>query len=222
MTYFFRIYFFIFVFLTIQGKAQPYFDFFTAHHQYSFPVLKTAAGHKEILSSYNAIDISLPVKLQEDILVFSPSYENYFLSFRDSTPAFSVQGIKFATAFAHKWKAKAWKTTLVAVFRSVSLTKNSWNRNALQTGGAVVMAYEKNSNLTYKFGVYYNSEFFGPFILPLLGIDYRPSDRVKLFGVLGSGAGCATGGCAERVAEAAAMAGAGDFSRGWMFSAGSP
>ena len=44
--------------------------------------------------------------------------------------------------------------------------------------------YQKNENLKYKFGTYYNSEYFGFFMIPLLGIDWNISDRLNLFGVL--------------------------------------
>lgn len=44
--------------------------------------------------------------------------------------------------------------------------------------------YKKRENLKYKLGVYYNREFFGTFILPLLGIDWNINDRTNLFGIL--------------------------------------
>ena len=43
---------------------------------------------------------------------------------------------------------------------------------------------KKKETLKYKFGVYVNSEFFGIFIIPLAGIDWRIDSRNNLFGVL--------------------------------------
>ena len=41
-----------------------------------------------------------------------------------------------------------------------------------QLGGVVLMKYIKTDRLNYKFGVYANSELFGPFIIPLFGFYY--------------------------------------------------
>ena len=51
-------------------------------------------------------------------------------------------------------------------------------------GGVLLAGYTKNTNLKYKFGVYVNNEFFGVFVMPLAGIDWRINDRNNLFGIL--------------------------------------
>ncbi len=57
----------------------------------------------------------------------------------------------------------------------------------MQIGGAVLNTYLKKENLKFKFGAYYNSEFFGPFFLPLLGIDWNVNPKLNVFGVLPAG-----------------------------------
>lgn len=178
------LFLFLFLLFAIHINAQPFFDLFSVSHQTCFPLFKAKDGRTELNSAYSAVDLSVPIKLKEDFLVFSPGYENNFISFRDTTNSYSVHGYKLPVAYVHKWKAKQWKSTVLGIARLNTLSKNNWNKNSLQYGGAFVMAYEKKTNLTYKFGVYYNSEFFGPFIIPLLGIDYRPNDRLKIFGIL--------------------------------------
>ena len=56
--------------------------------------------------------------------------------------------------------------------------------NSFQMGGLVLGVYQKNKNLKYKFGVYVNTEFFGFFVMPLLGIDWNINSRNNLFGIL--------------------------------------
>lgn len=181
----FKIILFILILITTKGiNAQPFFDVLSVSNTYSFPVKSAEKNKKEIRSSYTCADLSIPIKLKEDVLVFSPGYENYFLSFQDSTPSASVQGFRLPVAFVHKWKKSLWKTTFLVIGRSNAYVKENWKDDSYQLGGAAIMAYEKKKNLTYKFGLYYNSEFFGPFFVPLLGIDYRPSDRVKIYGIL--------------------------------------
>jgi hypothetical protein len=53
-----------------------------------------------------------------------------------------------------------------------------------QSGLALLFTYNRKNDLKYKFGLYYNSEFSGPFFMPLLGIDWKINDKNNLFGVL--------------------------------------
>jgi hypothetical protein len=56
--------------------------------------------------------------------------------------------------------------------------------NACQYGGAIIISCQKNEKLTYKYGLYFNREFFGNFFMPLAGIDWRINAKNNLFGVL--------------------------------------
>ena len=50
-----------------------------------------------------------------------------------------------------------------------------------QYGAYVLAKYAKNENLKYQFGMYYNSELFGPFFVPLLGLYYlSPSKKLEI------------------------------------------
>jgi hypothetical protein len=50
-----------------------------------------------------------------------------------------------------------------------------------QYGAYVLLKYKKTSNLNYQFGMYYNSELFGPFFVPLLGLYYlSPSNKLEI------------------------------------------
>ncbi|MCB0482328.1 MAG: hypothetical protein KDC83_12935 [Flavobacteriales bacterium] len=44
--------------------------------------------------------------------------------------------------------------------------------NDFQFGGLVLYKLKKKENLNYQWGLYYNSELFGPFFVPLLGFHY--------------------------------------------------
>ena len=50
-----------------------------------------------------------------------------------------------------------------------------------QYGAYVLMKYAKTEHLNYQFGMYYNSELFGPFFVPLLGLYYlSPSNKLEI------------------------------------------
>ena len=46
-----------------------------------------------------------------------------------------------------------------------------------QMGGIALMKFKKSSNVNYKFGLYYNSELFGPFFVPMIGLYYLSPNK---------------------------------------------
>lgn len=50
-----------------------------------------------------------------------------------------------------------------------------------QYGAYLLMKFKKTNHLNYQFGMYYNSELFGPFFVPLLGLYYlSPSNKLEI------------------------------------------
>ena len=75
-----------------------------------------------------------------------------------------------------------WSLTVTAIprFNSEGLKFEK----SFQIGAVLLAEYKKKKNLKYKFGVYVNREFFGTFVMPLAGIDWKIDERNNLFGVL--------------------------------------
>lgn len=67
-------------------------------------------------------------------------------------------------------------STLILLPKLSSDIKNV-SSNHFQIGGVVLFDKIKNENLKYKFGLYYNQELFGPFVVPLLGLYYLSSNK---------------------------------------------
>ncbi len=57
-------------------------------------------------------------------------------------------------------------------------------KEGFQAGGAGLMTYKKRPGLQFKFGIYYNREFWGNFFIPFLGLDWTINNKQRLFGVL--------------------------------------
>lgn len=50
-----------------------------------------------------------------------------------------------------------------------------------QYGAYALFKYKKRDNLNYKFGLYYNSELFGPFFVPIIGFYYlSKSEKLEM------------------------------------------
>lgn len=90
--------------------------------------------------------------------------------------------MSLAVSFLKTLKNEDW-----SVASSIIVRRNGYKVNIpdnWQAGGAVLVIFKANETLKYKLGVYANKEFFGVFIMPLLGIDWRISKKTNLFGVL--------------------------------------
>ena len=126
--------------------------------------------------------VTIPLQTDSDFVLFNPTYENFNVLFNESQ--LNLHSVSLPISWLHQWKNKKWKTAFVFIPCMMSDKESAFKYNSYQYGGAVLIIYKKMPALKYKFGVYYNSEFFGPFILPLLGIDWNVDKRLNIFGVL--------------------------------------
>jgi hypothetical protein len=56
--------------------------------------------------------------------------------------------------------------------------------DVFQIGAYSLFTVTESEKFRYKFGLYYNREFFGNFFVPLVGVDWKVSDRFSVFGTL--------------------------------------
>lgn len=126
--------------------------------------------------------MDIPLKMKGDVLLFSPLFETYLFS-SASLSNKNLYGFALPVSYLKQWKNQKWKTSFTLIPRLSSDLENISSKD-YQLGGAVLAVYKKNEKLKYKFGAYYNNEFFGFFMLPLLGIDWNITNRLNLFGVL--------------------------------------
>lgn len=162
--------------------AQPFTDIFNVRY-FILPARTDFSGADEkVTTTWRTVSVELPLKMKEDYLVFRPNFESY--SFGNSEFIKNdLYGVALPVTFLMQLKNKSWKTAITFIPRISSDFENS-TANDYQYGGALLAVFEKKENLKYKFGVYYNSEHFGFFMRPLLGIDWRINERLTLFGVL--------------------------------------
>jgi hypothetical protein len=53
-----------------------------------------------------------------------------------------------------------------------------------QIGAYSLFTVTESEKFRYKFGLYYNREFFGNFFVPLVGVDWKVTERFSVFGTL--------------------------------------
>lgn len=164
--------------------SQPFIDIISANYQYNPANESINKKKNELTSKIFGIGFNLPLKIDSDYIALNPSYENQLLKIENSSSDLKLQSFSFALSWLHQWKNQKWKTAFVFVSRMNEDDASPHLENNFQFGGAILNVFKKNDRLKYKFGFYYNSEFFGPFFLPLVGIDWNATSKLNIFGVL--------------------------------------
>lgn len=162
-------------------KAQPFIDLVSAYYQYS--AADKPDHNNTVYTGLASVALTIPMKVDSDYIVINPVYENFRMTFpyRFIDREFHVGYVPIS--WLHYWNSR-WKTAFVFIPRISSRLHTGLGRRDMQYGGAIVTTYQKSETLKYKFGVYYNKEFFNDFVLPLLGIDWNINSKWNLFGVL--------------------------------------
>lgn len=160
--------------------AQPYVDPMQIRYTYGFRNSSAAATPFTHLWAGS----DLPIKLRNRTYqLFSPYYEQWDIdSAGKQNIVPQVRSLAFPVGLILSFKDTMWGLNLLPVMR--------WNGEELfadktfQFGGAVFATRQIKPGKKLRFGVYMNSEFFGFFVMPLLGADWRIDKKNYVFGLL--------------------------------------
>ena len=175
-----RLALFIGCLAALSVTAQPYVDVVNIRYTRSFDTKNSNATP----FSHVYIGSDLPFKMKKNkLIVLSPFYDKWNIDSgfnKNFIPSVSSIGIAVSTILPVD--KDHWTLTITAIprFNSEGVSLD----NSFQMGGVLLAGYTKKTNLKYKFGVYVNNEFFGVFVMPLAGIDWKINDRNNLFGIL--------------------------------------
>jgi hypothetical protein len=167
-----------------RGTAQPYIDILNIKYR-SFPATSQSeiAGNA-VKGSLAEATITLPLVLKnKNVILIGGDYSQ--LNFNTSPShgtVYSLYSSSLLAGFDQQLKNPAWRRTVLFLpkfngdYKSLS--------RSFQPGGVIMYTFKKKDNLKYHFGLYYNREFFGDYMLPLVGIDWKINSRMNLFGDL--------------------------------------
>ncbi|HOZ86801.1 MAG TPA: DUF6268 family outer membrane beta-barrel protein [Bacteroidia bacterium] len=121
-------------------------------------------------------DLTVPFKINHKFsLITGLIYENIQtkLFAEGNTMTFGSSTLKIGTniKFNETWSATA---VLLPKFASDYV---SFGAKDFQMGGIAIAKYKKRDDLVYKFGLYYNTELFGPFFVPMAGLYYLSENK---------------------------------------------
>ena len=184
----FILYFFITMSLVLfknEAWSQPYIDLVSI--RYVSSPAKTPKNKDQIASPLNYFNFSFTAPIQfnnkKNALILSPFFERWQTSM-DSVHVFHPfhYGLVLPVSLLVPIGHSNWNLLTTAIVRMNHAVINQYGE--WQFGGYAIASYKKSPKLTYKIGVYVNGDFFGLFVIPLLGIDWQINDKESLFGVL--------------------------------------
>lgn len=121
------------------------------------------------------LEITIPIVINpSDAILTGLVYERIQTRFFEKDPETTVSVIGLRAGLSKKHSDK-WSGTYVLIPKLASDFDHIGSKD-FQLGVIALLKYAKRTNKNYKLGIYYNSELFGPFIVPLFGIYYLSPD----------------------------------------------
>ena len=170
--------------VSINSSAQPYIDIINLRYQHSPDItLLENNGIKNKFTYFN-VSANIPYQLKDSsIIVFSPFADQWQVSLaNDTNHGIDVQSVVIPLTYIKPLNSTLQlSTTIIPRFNGY---RNALSGRNFQLGAAALLSQRKNNTLVFKYGLYFNNEFSGPFFMPLLGVDWQLNDKTNIFGVL--------------------------------------
>jgi len=166
----------VFCLMAAVATAQSYNEALRLEYLRS-PVFDADDAVQGINRWYANINFATPIK--PDKTLFLASYEGRALSFdfagERSLP--TVYSNRLGLGAVHLWDDKKWRLLWLANAKINSDYEDITFDQDWQFGGTALLTLTKSEDLAFTIGGYYNSEFFGPFFIPILGVSWQPKPR---------------------------------------------
>lgn len=176
---------FIIFLCTASVYAQPFIDLVNFSFSRSRPTSLFTDDNASFYSKSFSINSTLPLKIDSNnIISINPYVDRHLYQLKSEGNSTRYLGIGAPLFFIHQWKNTAWKTSFGFIIRNNNRDDLEDNKKSTQYGGVLLNSFGKKESLKLKFGVYVNTEFYGLYVTPLLGIDWRVNKKLNVFGVL--------------------------------------
>jgi len=117
------------------------------------------------------VDATVPIKLNpKSTFITGIIYENIQTKLFADQKMQAFSSINLKLGVSYKFNDKFTSTFILLPKGASNFTQLS--EKDFQIGALALFKYKKKSNLHYKYGLYYNSERFGPFFVPMFGLYY--------------------------------------------------
>ncbi|CAN5419092.1 hypothetical protein BH09BAC5_BH09BAC5_17970 [soil metagenome] len=177
-----KICFLLSVFLiSVFLKAQPFVDVLNFNVQQFQSTYKDSLKRNNSTTDYN-LNVFVPKVFKNgNTFLFRVAGEQ-LISKTDSSSG-NLYSLSMPVGFQFLTKSKKWKILVMGIPKIASDLRDN-NSKDIQYGGVGLFTWVKSDSLKVKFGLYYNKECFGNFFVPLIGIDWKVTKHINLYGML--------------------------------------
>lgn len=183
---YFFILFSLIILITAKGYSQPFVDIISFNYQtFSAPYDSIQAKNK---TNDHFFNLFIPKQYKNsNVLIAGFNYEMINSTIiSDSSYSSKLYLLALPIGFRFASKDKKSNTAVMTFQKLASDFKDKIDGKDYIFSAAVLHTRFKKDNLSFKFGMYYSREFWGNLIVPLFGVDWRPTERLYLYGVLPS------------------------------------
>ena len=179
------ILFFLFVLFANKTFSQPYVDIISFNCQ-TFSSTYKGNNKKENKTDDYFFNFFLPKQFKNGntLLIRLNSEMMSSLITPDSSYTSKLYNISMPAGFQFLSKNEKWKTIFMGIPKIASNLNDAVDTYDYQYGGIFLENYAYSETIKIKAGLYYNREAFGNFFMPLVGLDWKVSERLNLYGIL--------------------------------------
>ncbi|MGB0525857.1 MAG: DUF6268 family outer membrane beta-barrel protein [Flammeovirgaceae bacterium] len=178
--------------LTSNLLGQSYFDLVSVRYQQTpKTAYKEQNGDVQINELKASLVLPIPLKNKNTLLV-GLAYgrldldQNFEQSVTDHPISHQFQSIALQLGMVKNLNEKT-KLTLMLIPKLASDFEELSSKD-FQLGGLALFTRVKNERFKWKYGFYYNREYFASFFVPLLGFDWKFNDKWRFWALLPQGA----------------------------------
>ncbi len=173
----------LFILLADQGFSQKKYTIASIGYMGSY---NTKYDNPDISSDcgYLSLNISLPIVLnKKTTIVTGIRGNNWTVNYtpEDTWPT-SYYSLGLTLGINHKFSDK--NSLLLVAIPKLNSDYQEINANAFQLGFLSTYSIRKNEYFLWKIGMYYNSETYGPFVVPIFGLDWDLNNKLNIKGDL--------------------------------------
>ena len=175
--------FLLFLLICSNTQSQDFYTIFSTEVEYSpnNPYTYEPWNKVDLQENNTNLNLPLPRKNGDAILLGLGAHKFRLMPDFAVEPA-SVDTVYSSTYQFYRYRLQAgynkkwnedFSTVVMMMTRVSSDMVEGIQSNIFQYGGLVLFTKKHSEIITYKFGLYMNTEFFGLFIVPLFGMDWK-------------------------------------------------
>jgi len=174
--------------LSMSLLAQKTFDLITLSGRNGFPQSYNSIYNGEAKEYGTMVSLAAPIELSEKTMWYnSVNYFYWHVSNNETMPTnisnpINIHGFILRTGLVQKLSRDR-EIQLLFIPRLMS-DLNNVDSEHFQFGGIAMYKKKVSDKLTMSYGAMYNQELFGPYLVPLVDLDWQISERWSITGLL--------------------------------------